>query len=179
VLIGSYDLELGISTHSTQAFEYEVIAHLPVDIGPVLPYLNATLSRAIYAPQGPALSWRHEGHNIGFWPRRIAVDHVEGRDQVDAVIGRLIELVNRVWERRHEIEPDNRTHERLQPLELHRLLPRTNCKACGEATCFAFALKLAAGQIELARCTPLFDETPLEIQRTRLEALLSTRWPLL
>ena len=32
--------------------------------------------------------------------------------------------------------------ERLQPLQIQRLLPRTNCKKCGCLTCFAFAFAL-------------------------------------
>ena len=72
MLIESYRLEVETSTHSVEEFEYEVVAYLEVDLSPVLPYLNATLSRALYLPDEPVLSWRHEGHNIGFWPDRCA-----------------------------------------------------------------------------------------------------------
>ena len=179
MLIESYDLEVRISTHSTEHFEYEVIAHLDVDISPVLPYLNAILSRATYLPEGPALSWRHEGRNIGFWPRRIAVDHVESREEASQVMKGLVDLVNRTWARRDDLEPDTSTHPRLQPLEIYQWLPRTNCKACGEETCFSFALRLAAGQTQLERCTPLHEEMGLEDRRSRLETLLATKRPAL
>ena len=179
MLVESYRLEVGTSTHSTEEFEYEVIAHLEVDLSPVLPYLNATLSRGVYLPGRPALSWRLEGHNIGFWPDRIAVDHLRSREEVVEWVERLVALVNDVWEKRHQIAPDLRTHERLQPLELYRLLPGTNCKACGEATCFNLALKLAAGQVELAACTPLMQEPAYEEQRARLLSLMATKWPVL
>jgi ArsR family metal-binding transcriptional regulator len=144
-----------------------------------LPYLNATLGRGIYLPDKPALSWRHEGRNIGFWPNRIAVENLESRDQAREVVDRLVSLVNQAWDKRDEIEPDTTTHKQLRPLELRQLLPQTNCKACGEATCFNFALKLAAGQVELAGCTPLYDEPDLANQRAQLESLLVTKWPTL
>jgi ArsR family metal-binding transcriptional regulator len=179
MLIESYHLEIGVSTHSTEEFEYEAIAHLEVDLSPALPYLNATLSRGVYLPRRPVLSWRLEGHNIGFWPDRIAVDHLHSREEVDAWVARLVALVNDVWEKRQQIEPDLTTHERLQPLELYRLLPGTNCKACGEATCFNLALKLAAGQVELAVCTPLIQEPAYEEQRAGLMSLIATKWPVL
>ena len=77
MLIESFDLKIEISTHSTERFDYEATAHLNVDIGPALPYLNATLSRGIYLPDKPALSWRYQGHNVGFWAYRIATDEDE------------------------------------------------------------------------------------------------------
>jgi len=179
MLIDSYELEVEVSTHSAEEFEFEAIAHLAVDIGSVMPYLNATLSRGIYLPGRPALSWRHEGRNIGFWPQRIAVDHLDSREQVEEIVEQLVGLVNEVWERRDQIEPDTTTHRPLQPLELRRYLPQTNCKACGESTCFNFALKLAAGQAELAVCTPLYEDEAHAANRATLESQLSSKWPVL
>ena len=56
MLIESYNIEVEVSDHSTEEFEYEAIAHLEVDIREVLPYLNATLTRGVYRPDGPVLS---------------------------------------------------------------------------------------------------------------------------
>ena len=179
MLIESYELEIKLATHSAEHFEYEAIAVLEVDISPVLPYLNATLSRGIYSADRPALSWRHEGHNIGFWPDRIAVDDLDSREQAKEVVDQLVDLVNRTWEKRDELEPDTTTHKRLQPLEVYRLLPRTNCKACGEDTCFNFALKLVAAQSALELCRPLYEDATFEEQRTKLVSLLATKWPAL
>jgi ArsR family metal-binding transcriptional regulator len=179
MLIESYELDVETSDHSTEEFEYEAIARLSVDISEALPYLNATLGRGIYLPDGPVLSWRHEGHNIGFWPDRIAVDHVDSREQVKEVVDHLVKLVNDVWEKRDQIEPDTTTHERLQPLEILKLLPKTNCKICGESTCFNFAIKLAAAETQLEKCTPLYDEEAYEEQRGQLGNLLATKWPTL
>jgi ArsR family metal-binding transcriptional regulator len=179
MLVKTYNVRVDVSTHGDERFEYEAVAELDAEISAVLPYLNASLGRAIYLPDKPALSWRHEGRNIGFWPRQIAVDHIESREQVEVIVGRLVELVNRLWDNRCAIEPDHSTHKQLQPLELFRLLPRTNCRMCGETTCFNFALKLVAAQADLEACTPLAQETALQANRQRLEELLATRWPAL
>lgn len=177
MLVKTYDIRVDISTHSDEHFEYEAIADLDADISAVLPYLNASLGRAIYLPDRPALSWRHEERNIGFWPRQIAVDHIESREQVEVVVGHLVDLVNRVWDNRGLTEPDHSTHKQLQPLELFRLLPRTNCRLCGEATCFNFALKLVAAQADLSACQPLAQNPELETNRRQIEQLVATRWP--
>ncbi|MFH0960489.1 MAG: (Fe-S)-binding protein [Pseudomonadota bacterium] len=179
MLIESYDMKIEVADHSAEVFEYEAIAHLPVDIRDVLPYLNRTLKNGNYYTDGPVFSWRIDDHKVGFWYDRIAADHLDSREQAKEVIDHLVKMVNDVWEKRQEIEPDTRTHENLQPLELYRLLPKTNCKVCGESTCFNFALKLAAGMIELKGCRPLFEKGAIETNLKQLEFLISTKRPLL
>ena len=179
MLIESLDVEVELSSHSAEHIEYEAIAHLSVDISPAMPYLNGVLSRGIYLPERPALSWRNEGRNIGFWPDRIAVDHLASRQEVDEIVGQLVDLVNRVWEKRDQLVPDTTTHQLLQPLELYRLLPQTNCAACGSKTCYNFALVLVAGQAQIEDCAPLFAEDVYSRQRTELETLFAAKWPAL
>jgi acetyl-CoA decarbonylase/synthase complex subunit gamma len=40
----------------------------------------------------------------------------------------------------------------LSGIQIYKLLPQTNCKECGFPTCLAFAMKLAAKQVELTAC---------------------------
>jgi ArsR family metal-binding transcriptional regulator len=179
MLIETYRIEVEVSTHSSMEFEYEAIAHLPVDISPALPYLNAALKNGSYFPDVPAFSWRQGNHKIGFWPDRIAVDHIESRERANEMIEELVGMVNDIWDRRGEIQPVTTTRENLQPLELYRLLPKTHCKECGESTCFNFALKLAAGQVELSLCRPLCDDPRFREQLDHIKSLLIRKRPLL
>jgi ArsR family metal-binding transcriptional regulator len=43
-------------------------------------------------------------------------------------------------------------------MAIYKLLPNTNCKQCGEPTCYSFTLKLAASQKKLADCPPLSEQ---------------------
>lgn len=45
---------------------------------------------------------------------------------------------------------------KLNVVEILKHLPKTNCKECGEATCMAFAAKLAKKEVELKACPPMF-----------------------
>jgi acetyl-CoA decarbonylase/synthase complex subunit gamma len=47
----------------------------------------------------------------------------------------------------------------LSGIEIYKLLPQTNCKECGFPTCLAFAMKLAAKQVELDDCPYVSDES--------------------
>ena len=46
----------------------------------------------------------------------------------------------------------------LTGIQIYKMLPQTNCKDCGFPTCLAFAMKLAAKQIELAACPHVSDD---------------------
>ena len=46
----------------------------------------------------------------------------------------------------------------LSGIQIYKMLPQTNCKECGFPTCLAFAMKLAAKQVELALCPDVSDE---------------------
>lgn len=51
----------------------------------------------------------------------------------------------------------------LSGIQIYKLLPKTNCKDCGFPTCMAFALKLAAKQIELAACPHVSEEAQAQL----------------
>lgn len=46
----------------------------------------------------------------------------------------------------------------LTGIQIFKMLPKTNCKECGQPTCLAFAMALAAGKAELAKCPYVSDE---------------------
>ncbi len=46
----------------------------------------------------------------------------------------------------------------LSGIQIYKMLPQTNCKECGDPTCLAFAMKLAAGKAELSQCPHVSDE---------------------
>jgi acetyl-CoA decarbonylase/synthase complex subunit gamma len=47
----------------------------------------------------------------------------------------------------------------MKALDIYKLLPKSNCKICGYPTCLAFAMKLAAGKVDVDLCPDLDDET--------------------
>jgi len=51
----------------------------------------------------------------------------------------------------------------LSGIQIYKLLPKTNCKECGFPTCLAFAMKLAAKQVELSSCPYVSDESKAKL----------------
>ena len=51
----------------------------------------------------------------------------------------------------------------LSGIQIYKLLPQTNCKDCGFPTCLAFAMKLAAKQVELSACPHVSESSKTQL----------------
>lgn len=162
MLIEKYDVDVFTPPCEPGAERYSAVARLTVDISEVLPYLNATLRGGVYYKAANALTWKKGGHNIAFHAYEIATSNAEDREGAEKELKGLIDLVNRTWERRSEITPDYETHQRPTSMAVYKLLPQTNCKQCGEPTCYIFAIKLVASQKQIADCPTLLESQHAE-----------------
>ena len=171
MLLQSYTLDVFSPPCEPGAERWSVKAALADDIGDALPYLNAALKGAIYNHAARALTWRMGGHVIAMRPREIAISNLRDKDAAATEVQRVVDIINRTWERRAEITPSAETRQRLKPMDVYKLLPATNCKVCGQPTCFTFALKVTAGELELEQCPSLFTDAYRD-KREKLLALL-------
>jgi len=48
--------------------------------------------------------------------------------------------------------------KQLSPIDVYMLLPKTNCKECGENNCMAFATKVVNREIRIDQCPPLLTK---------------------
>jgi len=46
----------------------------------------------------------------------------------------------------------------LNAIDIYKLLPKTNCRECGQPTCLAFAMQVAAGKASIDLCPPASEE---------------------
>ncbi|HEX3001814.1 MAG TPA: acetyl-CoA decarbonylase/synthase complex subunit gamma [Methanoregula sp.] len=46
----------------------------------------------------------------------------------------------------------------ISPIDVYKLLPRTNCGECGEANCMAYATRLVNGELLLSDCPPIHTD---------------------
>ncbi len=61
----------------------------------------------------------------------------------------------------------------VSPIEIYKLLPRTNCKKCGEENCMAFAVRLVNMETKLEKCTPLLEESKYNQNYEKLREILN------
>jgi len=60
----------------------------------------------------------------------------------------------------------------ISPIDVYKLLPRTNCGECGEANCMAYATRLVNGELLLTDCPPIHTDEYAG-PREKLEVLLA------
>jgi len=60
----------------------------------------------------------------------------------------------------------------LTGIEIYKLLPKTNCGECGVPTCLAFAMSLASGKAELAKCPHVSEEAKTRLAEAAAPPIL-------
>lgn len=139
------------------ASKIRLIAHISGDLTAVFPYLNAEMRQASYNKDGPNLTFMDGYRMVSLYPNRMAIAKAD--EIVDA--WRVLEMircrVNDIWSRRSRIEPSYERRAKPPALEIYYRLPKTNCRACGQKTCMAFALHLWSSNAAPSQCTPLFE----------------------
>jgi ArsR family metal-binding transcriptional regulator len=138
-----------------EAESVHCIAHLNQDITEVIPYLNAVLGGFQYLKDPPTVSFRIHGKLIAVHPRKICVNALRDQSEGDKVIEWLVQEINNTWEHRDKIKPSFEGAPKPKVIEILKLLPKTNCRECGQPTCMVFATQVADGGRGPEDCPPL------------------------
>lgn len=149
-----------------------VVGEADAALDGVLPLLNAILPNVVsYNPLAGVMTLRRRPGLITIYPRRVMITQVGDVEEGLALLAAMRDLLNQTWERRDEIQPRPEGRSVPRPLDIYELLPRTNCRACGEATCMAFVFGLLEARRRPEACPSLADPGS-EVQRAALDALL-------
>jgi ArsR family metal-binding transcriptional regulator len=141
------------------------IAHLDQDVREALPYLNAVLGGFDYLKDPPAVTFRVHGKIITVHPREIAVNALRDEEEADKILEWLRREINEAWEKRDEIEPRYEGAPKPKILEILKLLPKTNCRECGQPTCMVFAARVAEGAKGPEDCPQISNEKKDELSK--------------
>ena len=138
----------------------------------VIPYL-ATLPGVIaYNPETLTLTFRRQPGFLTLYSDKVYITQVKDADTGLEVLEALKEAINATWEHRAELTAVNSARRAPRHLDVYTLLPQTNCKQCGEATCLAFAVMLIQQKRALDECLPLQQDPAFTDRRATLEAML-------
>ncbi len=139
----------------------------------VLPLVAAVAPNVIaFNPAAGTLTLRRQPGFITFYPDRVMITQVKHADEGLELLGAVRDLVNQCWEHRDTIQPVTTARRAPRPLDVWTLLPQTNCKQCGEATCMAFAFMLIQSRRTLEECPALINDVTFAERRAQLAALL-------
>jgi ArsR family metal-binding transcriptional regulator len=136
-------------------------AHFEEDIAGILPHLNTVLRGHEFSRQPPMLTVKYQAGQarlITVYPRMIAINIVKDQGEAEGILAWLQGVINDTWERQETIRPSFEVPGKPRIMEILKLLPRTNCRACGEPTCLVFATKVSNGEAEPQGCPGLLPE---------------------
>jgi ArsR family metal-binding transcriptional regulator len=158
MLLASYTKRIFRAECNPQFESLHCVARLDQDVSEALPYLNAVLGGFEYLKDPPAVMFRSRGRLITVHAREIAVNALKDEAEADKILEWLKREINQAWDNRADITPSTGGAPRPLVLEILKLLPRTNCRQCGEPTCMVFAARAAEGIKDAADCPPLTAE---------------------
>ena len=125
-----------------------------------------------YNPETPTLTFRRQPGFLTLYPDKVYITQGKDADEGLEVLDALKDAINATWEHRNELTAVTKARRAPRHLDLYTLLPQTNCKQCGEATCLAFAVLLIQQKHTLDECLPLIADPALADRRAALEVML-------
>ena len=155
MLLKSYTKEIFNNECMPSTISVQCFAHLDEDVGEVLPYLNAFLGGHTYTKDPPSVTFKIQGKLITVHLKKIAINALKDEEEATKIIEWLKREINAAWENRAEIEPNYESAPIPKVFEIFKLLPKTNCKECGQITCMVFASMVAEGAKSAEDCPPL------------------------
>ena len=138
--------------------DYKLTAKIGKSLNDFLPYLNGYIKKGLYTPGVNTFVFNFEGHKVSLTDDKIMIARIKSKDEGKELAEKLITFLNEIYEKKDEIFPCYDRREPPKALDIYKALPKTNCKKCGEPSCFVFATKLSQGDHEIEDCTELSDE---------------------
>ncbi len=155
MLLKDYRLEIFKSKCQPGALGVQCYAHLNQNVGCALPYINSVLGGFQYLMDPPAVMFKSQGKLITVHSDKIAINALKDEEEASKIVKWLQREINDAWDKRDEIEPCYKGAPQPKIIEILKLLPKSNCRDCGEPTCMVFATKIAEGAKSPADCTEL------------------------
>ncbi len=150
-----------------------IIARVSPPLGGALKLLEPLFPRARYSDKIGALIIQKNNIMItAYSTGNVTMTMIRSEREAKDVLDDLRNTINNAIAR--GITPVPREKVKVDHAEIYEYLPKTDCRICGEQSCYSFAIRLVGGETALDKCTPLLDAkfaTNLEHLKTLQEYL--------
>jgi ArsR family metal-binding transcriptional regulator len=173
-LITHYETEIIEPGCSPGSGRYGLRIVVVEDISEVMPYINSAADNAWYDHENRTLILKEPGQAYALRPHEIRMARLAEPSRATEISREVVAKINALWADRHRIHPRFDTRKQPSVIDVLRLLPRTNCRECGHATCLAFAAALRSSEADVDDCLPIRDGKH-DPQRQKLAELCDLR----
>lgn len=122
------------------------------NLQPLFPYLNARLENAKYFDSPKRIQFVLDGVQCTVYAFEVVAAAFYKEEEARSFAEKLLEYLNEILKNRIHITPDYGTVLQSSPMDIYRLLPKTNCKKCGHTSCLTFAAFLSRGKAKSSDC---------------------------
>ena len=150
-----------------------VVAQPSRNLDGVLPLVAAVAPNIIsFNPEAGTLTLRRQPGFITFYPDKVMITQVQDPDEGVHLLSTVPDLLNQCWDKCDTIQPVTAARCAPRPLDVWTLLPQSNCKRCGEATCMAFAFGLLQQKRTVEECPVVASDPAFADRRAQLTAMM-------
>ena len=141
-----------------------MLCELQEDIGEVLPYFKLFFKDAVYSDETPFLTLNMSGRKISLYSRKIVINALREEKEADTILRRLQGVINDIWEKRHNIKKQRAGLSIPDSIVIFNMLPQSNCRECGHASCMTFSLLLSDGIRRPEDCPRIDNEMKMKLK---------------
>ncbi len=139
------------------------MAKIDRNLSDILPILFLSLPNSRLTKDPPILSFTVKQHNFMIGDNGdLAVTYVKDKEEVDYINEKITQLINKgiKFNISNKFNTDSMVErkKKLTTMTLYEFFPKTNCKECGEETCFNYAAKIMAGEKSYEKCPHVESE---------------------
>jgi ArsR family metal-binding transcriptional regulator len=153
--------------------KFRIIARFEPPLGGALKLLEPLFPRARYSEKIGALIIQKGNILITIYSTgNVTMTMIKSEAEAQETLEYLKKTINEAIVK--GVTPVPREKVKVDHAEIYKYLPKTDCRICGELSCYAFAIRLVGGETALEKCTPLLEPkfaTSLETLRA-LQAYL-------
>jgi ArsR family metal-binding transcriptional regulator len=123
-------------------------------LGGVLKVLEPIFPRGRYSDGiGALIIQQNEVITTIYGTGKVTMTMIKNEEEARSRLENLKSTINEAIAK--GVAPAPREKVRVEPMEIYKYLPQTNCGKCSEQSCYTFAIKLMGGETKLEKCTPL------------------------
>ncbi|MDG6242998.1 MAG: (Fe-S)-binding protein [Methanolobus sp.] len=150
--------------------KYRIIARMEPPLDGAVKLLEPLFPRARYSENLGVLIIQKGSIIITVYSTgNVTMTMISDTDEAEEILNDLMKSINDAIGKGIKAPPADKA--RVDHNEIYKYLPGTNCRICGEQSCYSFAIRLMAKETTLNKCTPLHEER-YGVNREYLQVLL-------
>lgn len=147
----------GVKSYTSPDASWGAYFRLDSVVCDLFPFINATVKDAKLYDAPEHIQFMYDGAKCTLYPNEVIAAAFENETRAREFARSLVKFLNNLDEKKATIIPEYRPHRIVSPVDIYKLLPKTNCRECGFPTCVAFAAYLGRGIATPDQCPGFAD----------------------